>query len=107
MGAATDAMYALTGAGEPAAVIGYKFSADFFDVLGVPPVLGRTFAQDEVQPGKDQVVVLSHRLWMTRFGGDQGAVGRNVQLDGKPYTVIGVMPASLRYPQSVELWTPL
>jgi putative ABC transport system permease protein len=107
MGAATDKMYALTGAGEPAAVIGYEFSPDFFEVLGVPPLLGRTFAQDEDQTGKDQVVVLSHRLWMTRFNGDRAAVGRSVWLDGKSYTVIGVMPATFQYPSSTELWTPL
>jgi len=107
MGAATDAMYTLTGAGEPAAVIGYRFSADFFGVLGVPALVGRTFAQDEEQPGKDQVVVLSHRLWMTRFAGDRAIVGRNVMLDGKPYTVVGVMPASFQYPQRTELWTPI
>jgi putative ABC transport system permease protein len=107
MGAATDAMYTLTGAGEPAAVIGYCFSAHFFGVLGVPALVGRTFALDEEQPGKDHVVVLSHRLWMTRFGGDRAIVGRNVMLDGKPYTVIGVMPARFQYPQRTELWTPL
>jgi putative ABC transport system permease protein len=107
MGAATDAMYTLTGAGDPAAVVAYRFSADFFGVLGVPALLGRTFVQEEEHTGKDRVVVLSHRLWMTRFGGDRLVVGRNVVLDGKPYTVMGVMPASFQYPQRTELWTPL
>ncbi len=107
MGAATDEMYTLTGAGEPVAVIGYAFSPDFFDVLGVPPVLGRTFGRDEDQPGKDHVVVLNYHLWRAQFGGDRSIVGRNVTLDGKAYTVIGVMPQSFQYPQSVELWTPL
>ena len=107
MGAATDMMYTLTGVGEPAAVIGYQFSLDFFDVLGVPPLLGRTFARDEDQPGKNQVVVLNYRLWRTRFGGDRAAIGRTATLDGKPYMIIGVMPASFQYPPGVELWTPL
>src|SRR5262249_36217971 len=102
-----DAMYTLTEAGDPAAVIAYRFSADFFSVLGVPALLGRTFAQEEEQPGKAHVVVLSHRLWMTRFGGDRSVVGRKVMLDGEPYTVIGVMPASFHYPERTELWTPL
>jgi predicted permease len=107
MGASTDEMFTLTGAGEPAAVIGYEFSPDFFDLLGISPLLGRTVARDEDQPGKDRVVVLNYHLWKTQFGGDQGVVGRSVTLDGKAYTVIGVMPASFQYPQSVELWTPL
>jgi putative ABC transport system permease protein len=107
MGAATDVMYTLTGAGEPAGVIAYEFSPDFFDVLGVPAQLGRTFAHDEDQTGKDQVAVLSHRLWMTRFGGDPTAVGRNITLDGKAYTIVGVMPPSFQYPSRTELWTPL
>jgi predicted permease len=107
MGAATDAMYTLTGAGDPAAVVAYQFSADFFNVLGVRALVGRTFGQDEQQPGKDHVVVLSHRLWMTRFGGDRAVIGKTVTLNGEPYEVIGVMPASFRYPGSTELWTPL
>ncbi len=107
MGASTDEMYTMTGAGEPAAVIGYAFSPDFFDVLGVPAYLGRTFAPAEDQSGKDRVVVLNYHLWRTQFGGDRSIVGREVTLDGKAYTVIGVMPPSFQYPQSVELWTPL
>ena len=107
MGAATDAMYTLTGAGDPAAVIAYQFSADFFNVLAVPALLGRTFVREEEEPGKDHVVVLSHRLWVRQFGADDSVIGRNVLLDGKPYTVIGVMPASFQYPQRTELWTPL
>ena len=107
MGAATDAMYTLTGAGEPASLVGYQFSPDYFDVLGVPALLGRTFAHDEEQPGKNQVVVLSYRLWKTRFDGDRSAIGRTAVLDGKPYTVVGVMPASFQYPPGTELWTPL
>ena len=107
MGAATDEMYTLTGAGEPYGVIGYAFSPSFFDVLGVPPLLGRTFATDETQPGKSHVVVLNYRLWKTRFGADPGILGTNVFLDGQSYTVIGVMPRSFQYPESVMLWTPL
>jgi predicted permease len=107
MGASTDEMYTLTGAGEPAAVIAYDFSPDFFDLLGVSPILGRTFARDEDQPGKNRVAVLSYRLWKTQFGGDETVIGRSITLDGNAYTVIGVMPASFQYPQVVELWTPL
>jgi predicted permease len=107
MGAARDEMFTITGAGEPEAALGYQFSPDFFDVLGVPPLIGRTFAGDEEEPGKNHVVVLSYRLWGLRFGGDRNIVGRRITLDGQPYTIIGVMPRSFQYPPGVELWTPL
>jgi len=107
MGASTDEMFTLTGAGEPAAVIGYQFSPDYFDALGVPALLGRTFAPDESQPGKDRVTVLSHRLWVNRFGRDPHILGRSITLDGQAYVVVGVMPPAFRYPPNTELWTPL
>ncbi|HXW57578.1 MAG TPA: ABC transporter permease [Candidatus Cybelea sp.] len=107
MGASTDEMFTLTGAGEPESIIGYEFSPDFFGVLGVPPLIGRTFAADEDEPGKDRVVVLSYHLWGGQFGGDRSVIGRSITLDGQPYTVIGVMPPSFQYPQGTDLWTPL
>ncbi|HEY7856488.1 MAG TPA: ABC transporter permease, partial [Terriglobales bacterium] len=107
MGAATDATYSMTGAGDPVSVIAYRFSSDFFKTLGVPAVLGRTFLPEEDQPGKDLEVVLSYRLWRTRFGGDPAAIGRSVWLDDKPHRIVGVMPSSFQYPSGVELWTPL
>jgi putative ABC transport system permease protein len=87
MGAARDEMFTITGAGEPEAALGYQFSPDFFDVLGVPPLIGRAFASDEEEPGKNHVVVLGYRLWGARFGRDRNIVGRTVTLDGQPYTV--------------------
>jgi predicted permease len=107
MGASTDEMFTMTGAGQPDALIGYQFSPDFFHVLEVPPLLGRTFARDEDQPGKNHVVVLSYSLWTTRFGSDRSVLGKSVTLDGQPYTVIGVMPRTFQYPQRTEVWTPL
>ena len=107
MAGSTDAMYTMTGAGEPAAIISYQFSPEYFDVLGVAAELGRTFLPDEIEPGKNHVVVLSHHLWKERFGGDRSIAGRSVTLDGAPYTVVGVMPPSFQYPSSTELWTPL
>jgi predicted permease len=106
MAGATDVMYTLTGAGEPAPVIGYQFSADFFHVLGAAPLVGRTFVPDEEQAGKNHVVVLGYRLWRSRFGGDRALVGKNITLDGAPYTVVGVMPPAFQY-FGTELWTPL
>ena len=107
MAASTDAMYTLTGAGEPVPIIAYQFSADYFPVLGVAPLLGRTFLPEEEQAGKDHVVVLSYSLWQQRFGGDRGLVGKTVTLNGTSYTVIGIMPPGVQYPGNTELWTPL
>ncbi|MGA8028869.1 MAG: ABC transporter permease [Bryobacteraceae bacterium] len=107
MAASTDAMYTLTGSGDPAPIIGYQFSANYFHVLGVTPLMGRTFLPEEEQAGKNHVVLLSYRLWQRHFGGDRNLVGRAVKLDGEPYTVIGIMPPGVEYPTSTELWTPL
>ncbi|MGA8345771.1 MAG: ABC transporter permease [Candidatus Sulfotelmatobacter sp.] len=81
----------------------------FFDVFRVQPLLGRTFAQGEDQPGKNDVAVLSYELWEQAFGKQNSAIGKTVKLDGRPYTVIGVMPAGFRYPVSMRsaIYTPL
>jgi predicted permease len=103
-----DAMYTLTGVGEPASIIGYQFSPDLFGVLGVAPQAGRTFLPDENQPGKNHVVVLSHRLWQSRFNADPNLLGKAITLSGEKYTVVGVMPPGFAYPtEDNELWTPL
>ncbi|HMD96018.1 MAG TPA: ABC transporter permease [Terriglobia bacterium] len=103
----TDDMFTLTGAGDPAAIIAYQFDANFFHLLGVPPLVGRTFLPEEEQPGKNHVVVLNYALWQSRFGGDRGIVGKSITLSGTPYTVIGVMPRSFDWPQDVQLWVPI
>jgi putative ABC transport system permease protein len=102
-----DGQYILTGMGEPEAIWAYRFSANFFDVMGVAPELGRTFTAEEDRPGAGKVVVLSHKLWQRRFGGNADVVGQSITLSGEPYTVIGVMPAGFRHPQMVEMWTPI
>jgi putative ABC transport system permease protein len=107
MAASDDAMYTLTGAGEPVSILGYQFSANFFHVLGVAPLVGRTFVPEEEQPGKNHVVVLGYHVWQSRFGGDLGAIGKVVTLGGEPYTVVGIMPQGFSYPAETELWTPL
>jgi putative ABC transport system permease protein len=71
---------------------------NFFDVFGVAPVLGRTFAAGEDQPGKNDVAVLSYELWRQDFGGEPDAIGKTIKLDGRSYSVIGVMPAGFRFP---------
>ncbi len=107
LAATNDAPYNLTGMGEPESLFGYSLAANFFQVAGVQPALGRAFTPEEDLAGAQRVVVLSHRLWHRRFGGDPTAVGRSVTLNGAPYTIIGVMPAGFQHPQHAELWTPL
>ena len=98
----------LTGAGQPEELQGVRVSASYFDIFGVQAVFGRTFAPDEDQLGKSQVVILSHRLWENRFGADPSIVGRTLTLSGKPCTVVGVMPAHSPFDRSyAQLWIPL
>lgn len=99
--------FALAGGAEPEQVRGLGVSQGFFRVFGVPPLHGRWFAADEDRPGAERVVILSHRLWQRRFGGDRGLVGRTVLLDGAPHTVVGIMGPSFTYPDWAQLWTPL
>ena len=89
-------------------IVGARATSGFFDVFGGRAALGRVFTDDDDQPGREQVVVLSHRLWMRRFGADRSVVGRTVRLNGLPYEVIGVMPPSFDLTaQSEELWVPI
>src|SRR5690606_12136561 len=97
----------LTGEGDPVRLNGAWVSANFFDLLGVRPLVGRTFAAEESDPGQTNVAVLGHDLWQERFGGSPEVVGRTVRLNGQPYEVIGVMPRGFDYPGERELWTPL
>ncbi len=108
LAASRDAQYSLTGMGDPEFLVGYRFAADFFQVAGIKPILGRTFTAEEDRPGADRVVVLSHHLWMRLFNGDQQVLGKTLTLSGNLYEIIGVMPPGFRHPGGVaELWTPL
>jgi predicted permease len=97
------------GPAGPVALHAVQGTDNFFDVFGVQPILGRTFAAGEDQDGRNDVVVLSYEVWRQYFGGDAGAVGRQVKLDGQPYSIIGVMPAGFRYPISRvnAVYTPM
>lgn len=98
----------LTGTGEPERVGAGYVSASFFRTLGVAPVAGRDFRPDEEEAGRNQVVILNHGFWQRRFGGDPGILGANITLEGKPYEVIGVLPASFRFSDaSIDLWYPI
>ena len=82
-----------------------RVSKDYFHVLGVAPATGRDFAADEDVEGGPDVAILSHGLWQRRFGGDRGIVGRAITLNGRPFTVIGIMPADFRPPAGADLWS--
>lgn len=87
----------LTGEGAPEVVLGRGVTANLFSVLGVQPAIGRVFTAEE-DKGRAQLVVLSHGLWQRRYGGDPAIVGRAILMNGEPYTVVGVMPASFQFP---------
>ncbi|HEX5411608.1 MAG TPA: ABC transporter permease [Terriglobia bacterium] len=102
--------YSLAGAGGqlPERLRAVECTSSLFSTLGVAPALGRTFTASEDQPSAPATVVLSWGLWQRRFGGDHFILNQTIDLDGKPYTVIGVMPAWFAYPDdSVQLWTPI
>jgi putative ABC transport system permease protein len=84
--------FSMTGAGDPSRVTVDRVSGDFFETLGTTPLLGRLMKADEERPGAPKVLVLSHRFWRARFGGDSSVVGRTVQLDDQPHEIIAVMP---------------
>jgi predicted permease len=108
MASSTDEIFTLTGIGEPEQIIGYSFSPQFFHVLGVKAMLGRTFLPSEDTRRNDHVVVLSYPFWQRVFGGDKKVLGRAITLSGVPYTIIGVMPPGFTWPGGgTELWTPL
>jgi putative ABC transport system permease protein len=107
MAAYTPSAFSLTGSGEPERLLGASVTANFFDVLQVQPVLGRTFTDANETPGRDTVIVLSHGFWQRRFGGAADVLGRTLTLSGRAYEVIGVMPPTANWPQDAELWRPL
>lgn len=97
----------LTGVEPPERIQGFLVSANFLNVPGVNPIIGRGFADDEDQPGKAPVAILSYGLWQRRFGGDPNVINRNLTLNGVARTVVGVMPPGFNYPKGAELWAPI
>jgi predicted permease len=101
--------HSLTGEGEPESFKSWLVSDGFFKILGTNALIGRTFLPEEYQPGKGQVVVLSYGVWQRRFGGDKSLVGRQLTLNGRPQTVIGIMPPGFEFAGSTverEVWAP-
>ena len=108
----------LTGLGDPAFIQSSQVSPALFPMLGVEAILGRTFTPDEEEPGHEAAAVLSHAFWQERFGGEESALGTTIELNGRPYTVVGVLPPSFLFPPPVsflgqtlagriELFTPM
>lgn len=99
----------LTGGGETVRVPAAYVESGVFKVMGVRPLLGRAFAPEENQPGRDRVAVLGYDLWTRQFGGSAEVIGTTVEINGAESTIIGVMPQGFRFPprSPMELWTPL
>ena len=119
IGAFTTANYNLASADQPERFAAAVTTSGVFDTLGVTPLRGRTFTPEECQPGHDDVVIISARLWERRFDSDPNIIGKLILLDGRSRTVVGVMPESFDFPiqlynvaaasfsERAELWTPL
>jgi len=105
----------LTGIAEPRELVAQNVTSNFFSTLGVAPLLGRAFLSDEGAEGRDRVVVLTHALWLRQFGGDPAVIGRTIQLNSVPFTVVGVMPPDVSLfvkarslvGKTPELWMPV
>jgi putative ABC transport system permease protein len=103
-----DARLNFTGSGDPVEVQAQLVSASFFPTLGVQPLIGRWFTDDEDRPGGTLVAILSHRLWQERFGGNTAVVGQQVTISGRIYTIVGVMPPGFHFlNDQVQAWKPL
>jgi predicted permease len=93
--------------GSPQRVVGASVSPSLFPMLGAQALIGRTFLDEEAQPGRDHEVVLSYGIWRRVFGGNPNVVGSTIDIDGVPMSVVGVMPAGFAYPDQIEIWGPL
>lgn len=107
MALASGNRFDITGQGKPEAITASSVTYNFFSVLGVQPIYGRLFIPQEDQPGRNQEIILSHKLWQSHFGSDPNVVGRTVTLDGSPYVIVGVMGPKMTEPSFAQAWTPL
>ncbi len=106
-GVATQRSFNLIGQGEPERVRGATVMADYLSTLGTNPMLGRVFSADEDRPGGPPVALIGYTFWQKHFAGSAGAIGQPLNLDGRTYTVLGVMPAGFDLPAAAEIWLPL
>jgi putative ABC transport system permease protein len=97
----------LTGIEPPERIQGFLVTANFLDALGMKPIVGRNFYEEENQPGKDAVAVITHSLWQRRFGGDPNIINKTITLNSITRTVVGVMPERFNFPKGAEVYAPL
>src|SRR5438445_6820303 len=97
----------LTGNREPERTQGFCVTANFFGLLGVQPKMGRTFLPEEEQPGKEQEIILSYGLWERRYASDPNILNKIVKVDGKSFTIVGVMDKGFDFPMPAEAWVPM
>ena len=97
----------MTGGNQPQVVRIARVTDGFFGVFRSQPLLGRTFAADEDQPGRGHVLIISYPFWKSQFGSDLSVVGRKLNFDGEAYTIVGVAPANFRYPEWAQAWAPM
>lgn len=107
LGAYFNRNVSLTGQGNPEREQAAKVTTNFFDMLGVKPLLGRGFTADEGAPGRDDETVLGYGLWQSKFGGDPNIIGKEIHINGQSFTIIGVMGTDFNYPPATNLWTPI
>jgi putative ABC transport system permease protein len=97
----------LTGNNEPQKIQAMHVAANFFETIAVPPVMGRAFLPEEEEDGKEQEIILGHALWEQRFASDPNILGKSIKVDGRSFTVVGVMKKGFSYPLPAEAWLPL
>ena len=102
-----DGNYSLVGAGEPEQIPGARISQGLFELLGVAPKLGRTFTAEEDRPETNNVVLISDSLWQRRFGSAENVIGQSLTVNAKARTIVGVMPAGFKFPETAQLWVPM
>lgn len=107
MAAYGGSSFNMAGGTEPERIEGEAITWNMFGMLGVAPMLGRDFGPDDGKPGAPKVALLSAMLWERAFGADSGVVGRTLNLNGVPYTVVGVLPRPHQFPDDAQLWVPL
>jgi hypothetical protein len=101
------ARVSLTGAGAPEELFAGEVAANFFQMIGVQPVLGRSFSKEENQRGHQRVAILSHELWRRRFAGDKGVIGTTIMLNGESHQVIGILPRDFSWNnRRTDVWVP-
>jgi putative ABC transport system permease protein len=97
----------LTGQGDPERELAARVTPNFFDTLGVKPILDRGFTPEDGTPGRDREATLSYGLWKSKFGGDLGIIGQEIDINGRTFTIAGVMGEDFAYPVAANLWEPI